>query len=102
MCAKLIAVRVRNGSMSVFFPLNSRLVGRSYTTRVVGRLGLRLGPRVVRRLVKSILVSASFQIFASTAAECPRHEGNVRAGECPGNMSEGGMSHTRLPVYGGG
>jgi len=56
----------------------------------------------VRRLVKSILVSASFQIFASTAAECPRHEGNVRAGECPGNMSEGGMSHTRLPVYGGG
>jgi len=58
---------------------------------VVGRLGSR--PRVMGRLGSRVWVSASFQIFASTAGG----RENVLGGEgnCPaakGGMSEGEMS----------
>ena len=63
---------------------------------------LESGPRVVGQLWSGVWVSASFQIFASTAgAKCPRWRGKLSVrSKCPGNVSEKEMSYTQrfLPV----
>jgi len=79
MCRTIAVDRLGSGTRaSASFQKNiprpvSRLrleLGSESGPRVMGLLGL--GPRVVGRLGSGVWVSASFQIFALTAGECPR------------------------------
>ena len=51
-------------------------------------LGLGSGPNVVGRLGSGVWDSASFQLFALTAGECPGWRGKLSGRvKCPGDIS---------------